>query len=134
MVFMEWSEEFSVGSSKIDMQHKILIKYINTLDEAIHRHEGPLVLKEILDGLIDYTVLHFDLEERQLVLCDYPDLAAHQAEHKGLKESVIGFREQFESGNLDMDSKVLDFLKAWLVDHIMLTDKKYSEHIKSLPL
>ncbi len=134
MVFMEWTDELSVGSSKIDVQHKMLIAYINRLDEAINKHQGDQVLKDIFDGLMNYTLLHFDLEERLLVLCDYPDLAAHQAEHRSLKESVLGFKEQFESGALNVDAKVLDFLKAWLVDHIMLTDKKYEAHLRSFPV
>ena len=133
MVFMEWTDELSVGSSKIDAQHKVLIKFINDLEDAIHKHQAEVVLKEILNGLVEYTILHFDLEEHQLAMCDYPDLAAHKAEHEDLKKSVLGFKEQYESGNLKLDVKILAFLKVWLIDHIMLTDKNYSDYLLSSP-
>lgn len=134
MVFMEWTEELSVGSSNIDAQHKVLVKYINDLDDAIQSNQGEPALKKIINGLVDYTILHFDFEEHQLEKSNYPDLAAHKAEHADLKETVLGFKEQFELGNFKMGNKVLDFLKSWLVDHIMLSDKNYAEHLQKQPI
>ena len=129
MVFMEWNDELSVGIKSIDTQHKVLVKYINDLDDAIKANKGRNELGSIISGLVDYTIRHFEYEEFQFKKYDYADTADHVKEHEKLKATVMDFKTKFESQNIDIGDDVMQFLKGWLVNHIMKTDKEYSAQL-----
>ena len=131
MVFMEWSDELSVGIKAIDTQHKVLVKYINDLDDAIKANKGRGELGNIITGLVDYTVRHFDYEEFQFKKHDYSNTEEHVKEHEKLKATVMEFKNKFENQNLDIGDDVMQFLKGWLINHIMKTDKDYSAHLSA---
>ncbi|MDR1888068.1 MAG: hemerythrin domain-containing protein, partial [Zoogloeaceae bacterium] len=64
MPFMPWSDAFVLGIDSIDKQHRWLVDATNRLHDQIEsRHPENKVLKEILEGLVDYTMNHFILEE-----------------------------------------------------------------------
>ena len=56
----------------------------------------------------------------------YPEYEAHKTIHQALTREVREFQRKFQSGEPDMTDELMDFLKKWLVDHIMVIDKKYS--------
>ena len=62
--YIPWSEDLSVGLEEIDEQHKILINLINRLfNEAILKRADKALISDILDELIQYTIVHFAVEE-----------------------------------------------------------------------
>ena len=38
---------------------------------------------------------------------------------------VVDFQKQFEQGDSKLEMSLMEFLKDWLVNHIMKTDKRY---------
>ena len=58
----------------------------------------------------------------------YPDLDAHKQQHKAFEEwltvSRRAFREPEVSGMLR--ESIRAYLKSWLVNHIMVSDKDYA--------
>ncbi len=125
MAFMEWSSDLSVGINSIDTQHKVLIKYINELDEAQKNNSERTELGRIIAGLVDYTVRHFQYEEYQFKKYNYADTEAHKKEHEELTQTVLDFKNKFDNGEIDFGPNIMAFLKRWLVEHIMGTDKEY---------
>ncbi len=131
MALMEWSEQYSVGIPGIDKQHKKLIQIINELHEAMRNRRGKDVLEGLLVELVDYTGYHFDAEERYFQQHQYSGYVNHKTEHDLLKAKVVDFKGKFERGDAMVTLEVMNFLKDWLADHIMVTDKKYGPFLKS---
>ena len=57
----------------------------------------------------------------------YSDLENHKKIHKDLLKTVGKFYDEFSSGEVEMSKDIMDFLKTWLSEHILGSDKKYSE-------
>jgi hemerythrin-like metal-binding protein len=52
----------------------------------------------------------------------YPDFARHRDEHKKLVGDVLAQKAKFDQGEA-LSSELLSFIRDWLVNHIMKTDK-----------
>ena len=98
MAFLTWSNEFSTGVATYDAEHKQLIAMINDLHDSMMVGAAKSKLGKVLDGLITYTVEHFNHEERVLTRYDYPGLADHRHQHELLKKQVQEFRAKAASG------------------------------------
>ena len=126
-----WTDNLSVKIAAIDAQHRKLIDLINELNDAMSQGKGKDVLGRVLTSLIDYTKTHFAEEERLMSLHKYPGYAEHKAAHDSLTAQVIEISEKFKSGQIGLTIPVSDFLKEWLTDHILHTDKEYSAFLIS---
>ncbi len=124
-----WSSALSVGIETIDNQHKRLIDLINRLYGAVLNNRSRQVLGEILDELVEYTASHFRTEEELFERYGYAEEQQHKAIHEGLVRQVLEYQKKFKSG-AGLDMTLLEFLKGWLVDHIMQTDKRYSGFLR----
>ena len=128
MPFIQWDPNFSVGAAVLDNDHKKLIDILNGIYDA-WQNENPSAteLGRLFDELLDYTDGHFSREEGKLAARDYPDLAAHHAEHERLRELVLAFRSRHLAGQQadKLTEEMAKFLKSWLVEHILGEDLKY---------
>lgn len=132
MPLMEWSEKLSVGVTQFDNEHKKLVGMVNELFDAVQGGHGKDVLGKILDGLISYTKSHFAGEERYMTQHGYPGLIAHRAEHEALTKQVLDVDKKFKAGaTAVLSMEVLNFLKNWLIKHILGTDKSYGPFLNS---
>lgn len=123
--FMPWSENFILGIKSIDEQHRWLVDATNRLHEQVESSApNDDVLREILEGLVDYTVNHFILEEELFDRLKYPETEAHKAEHDDLTRQAIQLLLDFEKG-ATVSENALEFLKGWLMHHILCVDKAY---------
>jgi len=130
MPLFNWSDKYSVGVHMFDNQHKRLVELINDLHDAMRAAKGREVLGDILKGLLDYTRMHFADEERQMTTFSYPDYAAHRVEHEKLVARVVELKAKHDSGDNTITIEVMNFLKDWLINHILVTDKKYGQFFK----
>lgn len=132
--YMPWSEDLSVGLQEIDEQHKALVALVNHLfNEAILKKADKSVIRNILVELVQYTVIHFSVEESLFRIFDYPETEIHQKQHEKLKEDVLDFQKKFEMG-IEVDIELMNFLRKWLKDHIMLSDKKFTPYFFKMGL
>jgi hemerythrin len=125
MALMDWSDKFSVGINSIDTQHKQLIALINRLFDALSTGKGDKVLAPILTELIVYTKTHFAYEERLFTQYGYPESSQHKADHDKLAAQVLDIQKQMQDGKVGLSVGTMSFLKEWLSNHIVGTDKKY---------
>ncbi len=121
MNLIVWTDSLSVGIPIIDEQHKQLISIINDLYAAL----DTLVLEHSLQKLSDYVVYHFSTEENIMRTCDYPDRLIHEDEHKALTEQVVAFTKD------NSIPELLLFLRDWLNNHILGTDKQLGTFLKN---
>ena len=124
MPYFSMSDELKVGNSFIDNDHQKLIDLLNQLHNAMAQGHGKEVVGKILNELIRYTHEHFKREEEHMQKIRYADFKQHQAEHDKLLKDVLELQTKFHSGNGMLSVQVFSFLRNWLVQHIMGTDKK----------
>ncbi len=124
-----WKDEYSVGITHIDQDHKKLITLLNQFAIAYDYAMSETFEKEALDELVSYTKYHFEREEKLMSENDYPDFEAHKAQHQNMIDEVNSFVALYQEKGHDSLSEIVDFLKAWLINHINGTDKKYSSYL-----
>ena len=122
-----WKNKYSVSVTSIDDQHKQLVNLINELNNAMLYEKGRDKISQIIKGLVDYTVFHFDYEEGLLKKNGYNDFDNHKKIHTKFIDAIKDFQNDFEYNEKELSKEVMDFLKRWLIEHIMGTDQKYSE-------
>lgn len=130
----EWSRDFSVGIDAIDEQHQRLFRAFDVLRDAVDRNMGGDQLSVIFLEMISYVWRHLRYEEKMLKKFDYPDLEQHKALHAKLEEELNDLNDQYELTNQDKRDKIArqmaDFLERWLLEHINVEDKVYSNYLK----
>lgn len=127
----DWSNSYSVGIPSIDAQHRSLFAIAGELHSAMSAGQGKASLARILDRLVQYTVSHFNHEERLMRQHNYPNLTAHAAEHQALTDRVKQFQADFEAGRATITVQLLHFLKEWLQHHIQGSDVQYAPYLKA---
>jgi len=131
MSFMDWSDNLSVNIKELDEQHKKLLALINELHEAMKSGRGKEVTEKTLGGLIQYVGTHFSTEERLMEKHSYPGFLAHKGEHAKLTKQATDIQSQFLQGKAVVNVELMNFLKSWLQNHILGTDKKYTSFLNA---
>jgi hemerythrin-like metal-binding protein len=131
---LQWNDGMSIGVVLVDEQHKIWIQKYNALVAAVEARQGPRQIAETLDFLVDYTVFHFETEEKHMVISRYPGLDDHRTYHEELRASLERLVEDFkEEGATHILADFLQtFLGTWLVEHIRSVDLQFAAHLKDL--
>ncbi len=130
MAFMQWTPDLETGIKVIDDQHKRIIEYINELDHA-NQTGSKQETSHALEGLLDYTVTHFEFEEELQAKAGYPFLKAHQRVHEIFMKRVATFRDRANKGE-DVTAELLSMLKIWLSSHIKGDDRDYVESVSKI--
>lgn len=126
MALFEWKEEFSVRVGAFDSHHKRLVDLLGALHDAMAKRKSAEVIGGILKELIAYTRYHFSEEEKLMTSLGYAALQQHRKEHEWFTGKVAQFAQKHQEGGLGVGIETMTFLKNWLVDHILETDKQYS--------
>jgi len=130
MALMEWSTQFDTGIASIDAEHKVLMGYINDLHDGMMDGRGKTAMAPVLAGLVSYTGNHFKHEEELFETHQYEFTEEHKDHHKKLVDQVLEFQKQFNDGDATISSDLMNFLKEWLMSHILQEDMKYTALFK----
>jgi len=124
-----WSAAFATGVPEIDRQHRELLDHVGTLIEAMR--SDPSAVGRALDFLGDYTVSHFDTEERLMEHHAYPGAGAHRELHAGFVRTFGRLRFDYDLDGLT--EGMTDLIGGWMVDwlkhHILETDRALGRFI-----
>ncbi len=131
MALLNWSDEYSVKIKSIDQQHSKLVDLINQLHSAMKDGKGKEVIGKVISELISYTQVHFAHEESLMLKYSYPGYVKHKSFHDELVKQVLEIEKEFKAGKTVISQDVLNFLKKWLVEHIVGTDKLYTGFMNS---
>jgi hemerythrin-like metal-binding protein len=131
MALMKWDATLSVSVPSLDAQHQRLIALVNSLHDAMRAGQGAATLGTVLDELLSYTRTHFMNEEMLMKSRRYPGLDAHVAEHRALIADVQKLQAELKSGTL-LTMTVMEFLQAWLMKHILQSDKQYVPYLNKV--
>jgi hemerythrin-like metal-binding protein len=119
-----WEEKFNTGINHFDKQHKKLVKMLNELYYTVSQGKSDTIMAKTILELLDYTRYHFTAEEKAMSENNFEEYQKHKKEHEKLMIKVEKFQQQFVKGD-DIGKKLFQFMKNWLLDHILISDKKY---------
>ncbi|MBU0688061.1 MAG: bacteriohemerythrin [Gammaproteobacteria bacterium] len=130
MALMSWTQDLETGITVIDDQHKRIIDFINQLDDACRTGNADET-EHVMEGLLNYTVTHFEFEESLQEKAGYQYLKGHQRIHELFMKKVAAIRERARNGE-DVAPELLKLLQGWLVNHIKGEDRDYVESVSTL--
>ncbi len=125
MALIDWTDEFETGIESVDTQHRQLVEIVNKFDEAAGKGKGSRIMSEILKDLINYTTEHFVAEEKLMEDAGYTKLKQHRSQHRQLLQRVERMQFEFDQQGKRITVEVREFLKYWLISHILKEDKAY---------
>lgn len=131
METIDWNNEFSVGVKEMDDQHKKLIGMINRLIKEQKTLTNPQTIAELLTEMTDYAEVHFRAEEYLMAEYGYPEKDKQEQQHKAFIDKTIAFYSATDLGPNILSTALLDYLRIWLVEHILKQDMKYKDFFKS---
>lgn len=132
---LKWRENFSCNIEEIDNQHKKLFEIGTRLytlatlnDEYDHFDE----IMEILDELRDYTIYHFQFEEKLMSTYTYASYDIHKIEHDFFVKKLQRLeKKDFEGQQQQSVIDIITFVADWVSGHILKTDMLYKDFFNS---
>lgn len=128
---IEWSDDFATTVHCVDEQHKKLVFMVNDLHKAMTAGKGNEALADVLTGLKEYVIQHFGDEEKWQQQAGYPGFLHHKKIHTQFVAKLVDLESNFKEGRVGISMELMDFLKDWLLQHIMGTDQKYVPYLKA---
>ncbi|CAB1081584.1 hypothetical protein D1AOALGA4SA_9234 [Olavius algarvensis Delta 1 endosymbiont] len=60
---------------------------------------------------------------------DFPEHEIHIKHHMRLIQEVQELKSKYAAGQMRMDMSIVNFLKDWIINHILTEDRKYGPHL-----
>jgi len=125
---IRWKEEYKLGVTQIDEQHKKLFEICgrayDLLKNDLYLDKYDKII-EILEELKDYTVYHFKFEEEYMKSIGYKKLLSHKVFHDDLIEKINNINlKEIDLNQNKAIVEILDFIVNWIDSHILNGDKK----------
>lgn len=137
MNFMMWKEKYSIGVDRIDNQHKELFirlsNFINIVQNDMDWEEKLDKVKETMEFMQSYVLIHFSEEEEYQKKINYPEFKEHKKAHDEFKMEINKYVEILEENGFT-EVKIQEFagkLMTWLIMHVCHMDQKIGEYVKS---
>jgi len=129
---MIWSKNYLTGNKAIDDDHMRLFEETKKVFAREHPTREEKV-NAVISFLTTYANSHFAREEALMDECSYPYKAEHVNEHKDLYQALLILKEKAltEGATTDVSIESNDVIVTWLVDHIMVSDRKLAEHYRA---
>lgn len=125
-VMLTFSDKYLTGIELIDREHKQLfdilmeLNALNTDEFLVDKFDQ---IANVLEELKDYTVKHFEDEERYMREIGYAGLEAQQRVHQAFIDKIEGIDlEEVDDDQQGCIDELVDFLATWLINHILKMD------------
>ena len=125
-----WDQNLSVGVAEIDRQHKQLVNILNQLLILDGISVDSETISDTLTKMTEYADYHFNSEEQYMQEYSYPEYEMHRKEHIEFMRKTAEFSIATMAYEKTIPTKILAYLKTWLIEHIMESDMKYKPFFK----
>jgi len=128
MIDIEWKTQYEVGNLEIDAEHKVFVRIIQRIQQAMKRRMPMSYLERLVVELFKYADFHFCSEENVMFSVGYPELEKHQQEHKKLLIELKTLIPAYGAEERDFH-ELVDFLMRWFNTHTVTEDQKVAMYI-----
>ncbi len=128
MAVIKWRNSYNTGNDAVDQEHKKLVDLIEAMHKSNRDKEPKETVEKVLTEIVEYTQTHFNNEEALIEDKLYPSLDDHKSEHKSFIKKVAEYKERLLKDFPDGRQELYRFLREWLVDHILDSDKKFAAY------
>lgn len=130
-----WHDGLATGIQVIDDQHKILVNLINDIYQGLTGRCSRVSLQRIILELRGYIDYHFGAEEQLMsehdFNCDHPDEhESHLQQHRHFIDRLAEMEQYLANNRPVFYEDLFIFLRDWLANHILHTDKKMANSLK----
>jgi len=122
--WVSWNDSLSVGISTIDEHHRYLFDLINDLFDVVTKKRGSRNVARLIKALDAYAKVHFRAEEMMMAHYGFEGIKRQESQHHAFEEKVAEFYVELHSNPLVAQFDLLQYLRAWLVNHIQVEDAK----------
>lgn len=129
MALLSWSDQYLIGNSTIDDEHKELFRLINDFHTHWVEARQPQDIAVVLNRLVQYAQLHFQHEEVIMETAGYPRLAEHQQIHEAMIDTIFRLHQSYMDHSLHLEMETMKFVKAWMVEHILENDYLFRDFL-----
>jgi len=129
-----WQEKhLALEIREIDAQHKELVMILQQANDLLRAsiERQRTFLPGILRKLFYYVEFHFSFEEELMSRHGYPGLETHRKLHDGFSAEIRGFLESFRTGDEELPGRIVEYLKDWIVTHILAKDADYKKSVQA---
>lgn len=126
MELFTWYKKYSVNNEELDNHHKALFDMLNRLYENCLGKDRPHCLDPIIEELVSYSNYHFSAEEQYMRNLKYRDIDKHISEHKAFTQRALQLQQVVSKDDFELTKELIVFLGNWLLNHVMVEDKKFS--------
>ena len=128
--FFEWRDEYNVNIKEMDEHHRKFFSMANMLHGAIASDEDKTsVINEVMDFLINYSAMHFEMEEGLMKKYGFPEFDLHRIKHQRFYEEAREIEKKLRNGTMEIDMRIVNFLTDWIINHILIEDRKYTQYL-----
>lgn len=120
-----WLDEYKIGNDTVDQQHQYLFDLAN---QIVDPNNDPQKTHLNVLSLHHYVREHFAYEEAVMKQCNFSGHDQHIKEHTQLIRKLNEIGTGIISGDIGPDY-VMDFMRNWLLEHILKKDMAISEYI-----
>lgn len=131
---LNWPDAIKIGVGCIDEQHQILANMIDAAELRLAENSNRLEIEEFILDLMSYALYHFDTEEQLMLDHGYDPIALekHCQEHRSFSATIAQFQQELKLGRVISRDELLQFVKDWLIFHMLCTDRKFGEFMMSI--
>lgn len=125
-----WDSSYEVGHARIDHEHQGLVTLINQIMALQGRPGAGANLPGILEQLLQYAAEHFAAEEALMAEHQVDD--RHASSHRQAHQAFIAEvrRVQHLPAEAEQIRRTGEFLRGWLLGHILNHDKALMRELK----
>jgi hemerythrin-like metal-binding protein len=125
-----WLENYEIGITHIDQQHKSLFEIANRFSNACLGEGNQEHILSVFNELIRYAELHFRDEESimEQLQIKPEEVEEHKVSHENLVKEVFAVHEEFSKNGLSAIGDIRGFIQRWLIFHVLSMDKKINEY------
>jgi hemerythrin len=131
MRLFHWTRAKSVFMPEFDAEHRNLYQIADGLHKAMSAGASPDALVPSVRALVDAAEDHFAHEERSMRAAHYPLLSWHKRQHDTARNSAKRLLARIEAGEPQAAVELLEFLAAWLKDHMAVPDRMMAAFLRS---
>ncbi len=133
---IEWKEEYAIGISIIDEQHKKLFEIASDAEELLLMSNNIDKFDEIIDiinNLTDYVAFHFAAEQEIMEEIKFPKYFSHRVEHQDFIDEL----QKMNISAIDKDQQsqllhIINLVIDWITEHVLEKDKGFAAYYKQV--